>query len=111
MPQFHWERRVKWRTTSSSPISGMPAISPRSSAAGISAAGSAPAGTGGSETPMRPGEPCSNTRGSSMASPRVAPMSPVSCEPAPDAAPFSMLGFQPVGLAMSIPSPTARRAR
>ena len=30
---------------------------------------------------------------------------------APEAAPFSMLGFQPVGLAMSIPSPTARRAR
>ncbi len=110
IPQFHWESRVKWRTTSSSAISGMPGISGRSSAAGISAAGSVPAGTAGKETPMRPGEPCSKTSASSICSPRVAPMAPCSWAAAPSA-PFSMLGFQPVGLAMAIPSPSGRRAR
>src|SRR5215475_6235912 len=60
MAKFRCERRVKCRSTSSSPSSGNPAISSRNNAGGISAAAS-PA-SAGQTIEFRPGELLSKSK-------------------------------------------------
>src|SRR5512135_684023 len=57
MAKFLCDNRVKWRNVSSSPSSGNPAMSRRSSAAGISSATSPP--SSGHKQALRPAEPLS----------------------------------------------------
>src|ERR1051325_8021751 len=58
MAKFRCDKRVKWRSTSSSPSSGKPAMSARSKSAGM--ASSIRPASAGHNTALRPAEPLSN---------------------------------------------------